>query len=153
METVSELLANHVVFECVPERNGKLRVRVKYYINFDKQVIENCYDKVQNTQFPKDIRELDRMFIVPAENVQARRIKDGSFYSVKNKKSIKIFQRSVSNEITIYGSKEDECCICLSNNANMVFYPCGHLICCSVCTAKVDKCPLCRKFIDVKQQV
>ena len=42
---------------------------------------------------------------------------------------------------------ENECCICMECNANVVFFPCGHVCCCSNCSHKTYECPLCRAEI------
>ena len=42
---------------------------------------------------------------------------------------------------------ENECCICMERKANIVFFPCGHVCCCSNCSYKTDECPLCRTDI------
>ncbi|ELP87739.1 inhibitor of apoptosis 1, diap1, putative [Entamoeba invadens IP1] len=36
------------------------------------------------------------------------------------------------------------CRICLENQKNTVFIPCGHICSCSECASKLDKCPICR---------
>lgn len=51
------------------------------------------------------------------------------------------------------GSKTSDCSICLSTTANVVFVPCGHMCVCSSCSKAVDKCPMCRSTITVKQKV
>ncbi|XP_041354958.1 uncharacterized protein LOC121372607 [Gigantopelta aegis] len=40
------------------------------------------------------------------------------------------------------------CKVCLENNVNVVFLPCGHLCCCVDCAARLRKCPLCRSRIE-----
>ena len=42
---------------------------------------------------------------------------------------------------------ENECCICLERNADLVFFPCGHVCCCSSCGVDARECPLCRSPI------
>jgi len=43
------------------------------------------------------------------------------------------------------------CTICYQNKINILFYPCGHQCCCSVCSDHVNlKCPICREYIDEK---
>ena len=39
------------------------------------------------------------------------------------------------------------CKVCLDEEINMVFLPCGHLVCCSVCAPALSKCPICRTAI------
>jgi baculoviral IAP repeat-containing protein 7/8 len=42
---------------------------------------------------------------------------------------------------------ERSCKICLDNDACVVFLPCSHLCCCSMCVLALKDCPICRKFI------
>lgn len=39
------------------------------------------------------------------------------------------------------------CKICMDQDLNIVFLPCGHLISCSKCAANLKECPLCRQMI------
>ena len=40
------------------------------------------------------------------------------------------------------------CVICLEQEYNAVFVPCGHMCCCMNCSSHVTNCPLCRRRID-----
>jgi hypothetical protein len=37
------------------------------------------------------------------------------------------------------------CKICMENIADIAYLPCGHLSCCPLCSAALEKCPICRK--------
>jgi hypothetical protein len=39
------------------------------------------------------------------------------------------------------------CKVCMNEQLDTVFLPCGHLTCCEGCSSKVRHCPICRKFI------
>ncbi|XP_060065235.1 baculoviral IAP repeat-containing protein 2-like [Ylistrum balloti] len=39
------------------------------------------------------------------------------------------------------------CKVCLDEEANIVFLPCGHLVTCPMCASALRKCPICRCFI------
>jgi hypothetical protein len=39
------------------------------------------------------------------------------------------------------------CKVCMDNDVNTVFLPCGHLVCCDSCSRSVTHCPICRTFI------
>ncbi|CAM6101627.1 unnamed protein product [Calypogeia fissa] len=45
-------------------------------------------------------------------------------------------------------SMPDLCVICLEQDYNAVFVPCGHMCCCTSCSAQLSSCPLCRRRID-----
>lgn len=44
------------------------------------------------------------------------------------------------------------CAICLSDEKNIVFVPCGHM-CCSSCSTSISSCMVCRGNIDKKQKI
>ncbi|KAJ8927929.1 hypothetical protein NQ314_019559 [Rhamnusium bicolor] len=46
-----------------------------------------------------------------------------------------------------------ECVICLENECQIVFVPCGHLCCCFQCSTSVGECPLCRTDIERKIKI
>uniref|UniRef100_UPI00398E353C E3 ubiquitin-protein ligase LRSAM1 isoform X2 n=1 Tax=Pristiophorus japonicus TaxID=55135 RepID=UPI00398E353C len=43
-----------------------------------------------------------------------------------------------------------ECVVCLEQESQMIFLPCGHVCCCQTCGAELHTCPLCRKDIEQK---
>ena len=42
---------------------------------------------------------------------------------------------------------ERTCKICMINESNVVFTPCGHLLVCKSCASSLSKCPFCRSEI------
>lgn len=40
-----------------------------------------------------------------------------------------------------------ECKICLVNELNTVFIPCGHIAACGKCASSLKECPICRQII------
>ncbi|KAI3932145.1 hypothetical protein MKW92_000281 [Papaver armeniacum] len=42
----------------------------------------------------------------------------------------------------------DLCVICLEQEYNAVFVPCGHMCCCTTCSSHLTSCPLCRRRIE-----
>ena len=45
------------------------------------------------------------------------------------------------------------CLICQERRPRVVFRPCKHLCCCTLCVGKLWKCPLCRREIRKKDEV
>lgn len=43
--------------------------------------------------------------------------------------------------------KSNECKICLIEEFNTVFIPCGHVVACGKCASTLRNCPICRKEI------
>ncbi|XP_018045413.1 PREDICTED: E3 ubiquitin-protein ligase LRSAM1-like isoform X4 [Atta colombica] len=47
-----------------------------------------------------------------------------------------------------------ECVICFDLQCEVIFLPCGHFCCCSICAEKISaECPMCRSLIERKVRV
>ena len=44
--------------------------------------------------------------------------------------------------------KDSICVVCIENDSDTIFSPCGHYCCCSNCSRKILTCPRCREKID-----
>lgn len=134
-----------VILKCVKD-NGKLRIKIE----------SDGYFKNANCRFPKNLRLDGIKYTCPSQNIKLIRSAKGTYYySIKNK-NIKILN-SLHNHIEkIYGDDiEEDCVICLSDKKNTVFSPCGHYVCCEICSSKINICPICRSNINssVKRQL
>lgn len=45
------------------------------------------------------------------------------------------------------------CRICMDSQIDTAFLPCAHVVACSTCAAKCDRCPLCRADITQAQKI
>lgn len=43
-------------------------------------------------------------------------------------------------------SFDKNCVVCLDNEREYIYVPCGHFVTCSVCVKKINKCPICQKY-------
>lgn len=131
---------NYVEMYCVQE-GSKLRVKISTI----------GYLRNANVQFPKDLRVNGRRFRVLKSSVNLITIRGKYYYSVKKRNCIDIIDivsTSDLNSITLYEDTEtNECAICLCNEKNTIFIPCGHYYCCNVCSDKLRECPICRSQI------
>uniref|UniRef100_A0A8C9EQP4 Leucine rich repeat and sterile alpha motif containing 1 n=1 Tax=Pavo cristatus TaxID=9049 RepID=A0A8C9EQP4_PAVCR len=50
-----------------------------------------------------------------------------------------------------WDEKKSECVVCMEQEAQMIFLPCGHVCCCQTCCKRLQSCPLCRR--DITQHV
>lgn len=53
-----------------------------------------------------------------------------------------------SNEIIM-----DECLLCSEQKRDTVFKPCGHVIACEACGARIKKCLVCRETVSSREKV
>lgn len=144
---------SYVLLQCVKEKS-KLRV---------KMISSSPFIKGANCQFPRDIRQEGMYYVVKTEGVKLK----GKFYSVMKKdivvcqtydiNKIKEYIHTISLELNmviptkIFGEDEDsECIICMVNEKDSVFSPCGHYMTCHECSVKCKECPICRdKFVTI----
>jgi hypothetical protein len=54
---------------------------------------------------------------------------------------------AVASSVTKELDPERECCICIVEERQIAFIPCGHAVCCRTCATKLKECPVCRKKI------
>lgn len=47
-----------------------------------------------------------------------------------------------------------ECVVCMDSQCDIIFFPCGHLCCCAICTEMItSECPMCRSEINRKIRI
>ncbi|NXT88471.1 LRSM1 ligase, partial [Anhinga rufa] len=52
-----------------------------------------------------------------------------------------------------WDEKKSECIVCMEQETQMVFLPCGHVCCCQTCCERLHTCPLCRKDITQRARI
>lgn len=69
----------------------------------------------------------------------------------KDKNTDHIEPRSADGE----GNEDvpDECLVCSDLKRDMLFKPCGHVACCSVCAPRVKKCLICREHVATRTKI
>ena len=143
---------SYVLLQCIKEKS-KLRVKMISSAPFIKGI--NC-------QFPKNIRQEGMYYVVKSEGVKLK----GKFYSAMQKgvivcqtfeiEEVKKYIDTLISEShnvipeKIFGDDDDtECVICMCNEKDSVFSPCGHYITCEECSKQCKECPFCRAKIIV----
>jgi hypothetical protein len=53
-----------------------------------------------------------------------------------------------SSEINV-----DECLLCSEKKRDTVFKPCGHVVACEACGARIKKCLICRETVSSREKV
>ena len=121
-----------IKLKCVKE-GSKLRVKI----------ISPGYNSRANCQFPKNIRSDGAIYEVPAEDVGfSENAQNKFFYRIK-KNNIKIITDQIDQ--IFEDESTTECVICMTEEKDVVFAPCGHYCCCNACATKLNsKCPICR---------
>lgn len=141
-----------VRLKCIKEGN---RLRVK--------IISGGYNPDANCQFPRDIREENREYSVPASDISLSEMRCKFFYRV-NRQRIRIINNgaqtieTVPTDLKVYGEDNlSECCVCMMGPETdpsisfVIFAPCGHYCCCTGCAQQLKMCPMCRA--EIKQLV
>jgi len=145
-----------VLFECISDEKGKLRVRP----------ISPGYYPNANCQFPRDLREVGRRYSVHPRAVTLVTSRGKWYYSVRMRSAIQVLNldldavpvspTSISTleaavkvkNLTIYEDQTSpDCTICMESPKTTIIIPCGHFYTCATCTEKIQKCPICRCHI------
>ena len=63
-----------------------------------------------------------------------------------NKRELSAAEADLKRKIELLKT-ERTCKICMDDESNMLFLPCGHLVTCSECSKTVSKCCICKKTI------
>lgn len=50
-----------------------------------------------------------------------------------------------------WDEKKSECVVCMEQEPQTIFLPCGHVCCCQRCCERLHSCPLCRR--DIAQRI
>jgi len=133
----------YVNLTCILDK-GKLRVRI----------ISPGYLNQSNCQFPKNLRQEGLNYKVNVNGIKLISTRGKYFYSISKNSIINNpnspfstgQDTNFSPNITIYQDNNDDCCICMSSEKNIVFN-CGHLYTCLACSNKIKTCPICRIVI------
>jgi hypothetical protein len=136
-----------VTLECVLE-GKKLRVKMR----------SPGYLVGSNCQFPHQLRVEGRIYTVPAQHVKLMMQRGKYFYSIRKGICYEDADGTTQTPETLVCKKftklkvfEDEtsceCAVCLDQEKNTVFIPCGHFYTCSGCAKALQACPICRQAI------
>ena len=142
-----------VILQCVKEHN-KLRIKFHSYVNEDGESYNNVYNQNYNCRFPRNIRKEHYFYEIPDKDINLilHSNQTAPFYNI-GIQNIKIIEPS--DKFKLQNTKifeVNECVICLDNNTNIVYLPCGHKCNCIECYSNlkdqnINKCPLCRRTI------
>eukprot|EP00767_Chilomastix_cuspidata_P002537 gnl/Chilomastix_cuspidata/2661.p2 GENE.gnl/Chilomastix_cuspidata/2661~~gnl/Chilomastix_cuspidata/2661.p2 ORF type:complete len:240 (+),score=68.30 gnl/Chilomastix_cuspidata/2661:39-722(+) len=137
-----------VYFRCVRE-NSRLRVRI----------ITPGYSPVANCQFPRAIRQEGRVYTAPASQITFGYGSAGTLFYKVRPSLIRVASETETeidlSSIKIFDvSDEPECIVCMCEEKDAVFIPCGHFCTCMGCYEELvrtsgfgAKCPICRQAI------
>lgn len=136
-----------VLLQCVKE-GSKMRVKI---------MSSSPFIQGYNCQFPRNLREEGRYFVVNTAGVKLR----GNFYTVKASEIVcQTFDRADIDKYlittdekpsTIYGDDAStECIVCMVAEKDTVCAPCGHYMTCRACTTRCTMCPMCRTHIKAR---
>lgn len=136
-----------VELHCVKEgRGSKIRVRIAAYINEEGKRFGQVYNNEWNCQFPRNLRQEGKCFIVSERNVKLQTTRTGiHFYTVSAKFLREVHASAIMPEHVYEISTE--CVVCMDSVSNLIYFPCGHLCSCEECGNQLEKCPICRKVI------
>jgi|688.fasta_scaffold650483_1 hypothetical protein len=152
---MESIKTSKVILICIKDKN-KLRIKFHNFIDTDDKIYTNMYNNNYNCRFPKNIRQEGYFYEIPDTDITLNCDKKRSPFYIIKKDNIKIIKPDNSYKLVnlkIYDVKE--CVICLCENSNTIFLPCGHKCVCNECYENIKKncnksyiqCPLCRRNI------
>jgi len=151
-----------VILKCVRE-GSKLRIRFHSFVDKNGNIYNNAYDNTYNCRFPKSIRKEGCFYQIPSNDISLVRSRSVTqlFYTVKKNNIVTLENWSNMmveeddeekvwlDSIKIYDA--GECILCMDDDSEKVFIPCGHRCTCSNCWEQsqdlLTKCPMCRRDI------
>jgi Zinc finger, C3HC4 type (RING finger) len=152
----------------MPRQAMTLNLTVTQHISDPDKSFESLQTKVSDLcMIPKD----KQYFCVYNDNYEKRfnLTANNYYYQIANhvpygEAEILLFdERDESKEKNMYEKKESEkqekikgsnmCIICMNQDREICFIPCGHVSCCPECSSKLDKCCSCRASIQHKQKI
>ncbi|XP_043669528.1 E3 ubiquitin-protein ligase XIAP-like isoform X1 [Vespula pensylvanica] len=145
-----------------------LVVKGEEYVNTVTQqcVVSSSRKETLNLKLPSYIQKIGHTSMQieqPQEEISEKtNLKNNPGYSVNSSNSNTENSSSTScsftteNKHDLYNKNEDKykgdgrlCKICYNAEMSIVFLPCKHMISCGNCASVLDKCPICRKSIDL----
>lgn len=134
-----------IYFKCVKVA-GKLRIRIT----------SPGYNHDANCQFPRSIRKEGAVYSAPKNVIKFSQGANRKFFYRVAAKYVKQetdehVADSLILQIKVFGDDDtSECSVCLENEKDIVFVPCGHYCCCNECYESLPKksCIMCRANIN-----
>lgn len=87
-------------------------------------------------------------FVTTTRQVAELKTKDVIFVNEITKPVLKYIEESNKR-----ARNEKQCTICLDNERDCVYVPCGHTTTCMSCSKKISECPVCRNVIQNKYKI
>ncbi|XP_044748828.1 E3 ubiquitin-protein ligase LRSAM1-like isoform X2 [Coccinella septempunctata] len=57
------------------------------------------------------------------------------------------------DHLDFVGGSITECVVCMDKECQVIFVPCGHIVCCLACSGNLSQCPFCRVNIERKIRI
>ena len=126
----------------------------KFWYDYNKQhiVLHQTYNSLKNkfTKWEHDVmfhtESHTRETIMIQTSSQLQLIINDFLYTLKKNAS------SINDILKLFKCSDklvNRDCVTCDNDIDIVLVPCGHIICCFLCSQKMnDRCPLCRKKIE-----
>ncbi len=124
-------------------------IEIMFGVDIANALVEAESDLLLTPMFP--ILNVDYLETVKYLYYQAPKIYESKIFDDTSRTEQKV-KESKEPKVPIDKPGIPECTICLNNQCNVTYRPCGHYSTCAACykewSAKSDSCPTCRQKID-----
>lgn len=146
-------LTNGAVIEESYGNNGRLTKKICYGCDDDNSVYkEDCvFIRIVKKNGDIDLCK----YVDNGKTVYKLKKENGEESEIGNMDELK----ELIPEMNIAEKKDNDnigkytCRICLDGDVECLFSPCNHLVSCTKCSIKVDKCPVCRAAVENKIKI
>lgn len=160
IDTYNKIDSLYKEIDDLKDSNTTLKEQNKNLNNKYKQLI---YDNLENSSKLSDIEvnnyDLEMALKSSKQFIKTKTKTIENYYNITNKEfelkdaiidDFKKYSEKLENKLKVLNCK-----ICLNNQCNMVFIPCGHIVTCSDCynNLRENKCPVCMHNIENKQDL
>eukprot|EP01012_Entosiphon_sulcatum_P023878 TRINITY_DN29022_c0_g1_i1.p1 TRINITY_DN29022_c0_g1~~TRINITY_DN29022_c0_g1_i1.p1 ORF type:complete len:392 (+),score=28.68 TRINITY_DN29022_c0_g1_i1:74-1249(+) len=114
-------------------------------MGFESEEISKAYDSATlHGSIPASFMEvLEHLLVGTTEGVPSAQSPGGSpTNSIRAREVIRVLQLRIEELESKF-----HCTICMTEQINAAFTPCGHHVCCVRCAAPLRNCPICRRAI------
>lgn len=117
------------------------------------RVLTAGYDANANCQFPNELKREGAVYVIRSDALRrCGQVGRKAYYrvvtrdiQVKTDDAVTTERAKSINRLDVF--RELECVVCMDQESQVIFRPCGHFVCCGDCAIQLLKCPMCSLLI------
>jgi hypothetical protein len=115
------------------------------------RVLSAGYDSQANCHFPMALKREGAVYMIPRQHLSTCDSNDHKLYYrvlaqyITEEDTEQIERANNLSMLEVF--HEPECVVCMDQESQVIFMPCGHFVCCGDCAIQMPKCPMCSGLI------